>query len=38
MEEILLVIPSRGDDDDSVTRKGEAINCIFQFKSDAYLQ
>lgn len=31
-------IPSRGEDDDSVTYKGEAINCIFQFESDAYLK
>lgn len=31
-------IPSRGEDDDSVTYKGEAINCIFQFEFDAYLK
>jgi len=29
MEEILSVISSRGDDDDSVMCKGEAISCIF---------
>jgi len=32
------IIPSRGEDDDSVTYKGEAVNCIFWFKSDAYLK
>lgn len=36
MEDMFRFIPSR--EDDSVIYKGEAINYIFQFKSDACLK